>query len=133
MRAQDVAEVRAAGHTDMHAVIASSIARSTMCWACYVDGQLAAIFGCAPFGSALDSRGVPWLLGTDLIPKHRRTLMRHARRYIARMLAAYPALINTVHAENTVAVEWLRHMGFHLEPAAPIHTGAMFHVFTMSR
>lgn len=133
MRAQDVAEVHATGRTDLLAVIEEGIARSTMCWAAYVDGELAAIFGCAPFGSMLDPRGVPWLLGTDLIPRHRRIFVRESRPYIARMLAAYPSLINAVHAENTVAVAWLRRMGFHLEPATPIHTGAMFHVFTMSR
>lgn len=133
MRAQDVAEVRAAGHTNMLAVIEDGIRRSTMCWAAFVDGELACIFGCAPFGSMLDPRGVPWLLGTDLIPQHRRIFVRESRPYIAAMLAAYPSLINAVHAENTVAVAWLRKVGFHLEPAAPIHTGAVFHVFTMSR
>lgn len=133
MRQQDVDEVHAAGHTDLLAVINDGIARSLMCWACYVDGELAAIFGCAPMGTMLDPRGVPWLLGTDLIPKHRRIFVRESRPYIAQMLAAYPTLMNAVHADNVVAVTWLRKMGFHLEPAAPVHTGAMFHVFTMSR
>ena len=133
MRQQDVDEVHAAGHADLLAVIEEGIRRSTMRWACHVDGELAAIFGCAPMGTLLDPRGCPWLLGTDLIPRHRRIFVRESRPYIAAMLAAYPSLTNAVHAENTVAVAWLRKMGFHLEPAAPIRTGAMFHVFTMSR
>lgn len=133
MRQQDVDEVHAAGHADLLTVIEEGIRCSTMCWACHVDGELAAIFGCAPMGTLLDPRGCPWLLGTDLIPRHRRIFVRESRPYIAAMLAAYPSLINAVHADNTVAVSWLRKMGFHLEPAAPVHTGALFHVFSMSR
>lgn len=133
MRAQDVAEVRAAGHTDLPPVIEDGIKRSAMCWSAYVDGELACIFGCAPAGTLLNPIGIPWLLGTDVMQKHRRIFVRQARPYIAQMLAAYPTLMNAVHAENTVAVRWLRSVGFKLAPAAPIHTGAMFHVFTMTR
>lgn len=133
MRAQDVAEVYATGCTDLRAAVEDGIAISVMCWTCRVDGEMAAIFGCAPGGSLLDPCGVPWLLGTDLIPPHRRILARPARHYIAQMLAAFPHLSNAVHAENTVAVRWLRKMGFVLAPAVPAATGAMFHSFMMSR
>lgn len=119
MRTQDVDECRAAGCPDLQRVVVSGIARSTMCWAAWVDGEIAAIFGCAPLGGALDPRGAPWLLGTDLVPKHRRILARYTRPYIARMLAAYPHLINAVHEHNTVSVAWLKHMGFELQPVAP--------------
>ena len=102
MREQDVVEVRACGRTDLHAAIAEQVRRSAMCWACFVDGELAAIFGCAPGGSMLDPTGVPWLLGTDLIPKHRRIFVRVSPPYIARMLAAFPRLSNAVHAGDNV-------------------------------
>lgn len=133
MRQQDVDEVLAAGHTDLRAVIEDGIKRSPMCWAAFVDGELACIFGCAPLGTLLNPVGVPWLLGTDVIQRHRRIFVRQSRPYIARMLASFTHLINAVHAENTVAVRWLRSVGFTLAPAAPIHTGAMFHTFTMDR
>lgn len=133
MRAQDVAEVYATGCTDLRTAVEDGIAISEMCWTARIDGGMAAIFGCAPGGTLLDPCGVPWLLGTDLVPQHRRILARHARHYIAQMLAAFPHLSNAVHAENTVAVRWLRKMGFALAPAAPVVTGAMFHTFTMSR
>ena len=42
-------------------------------------------------------------------------------------------LYNTVHAENTLAVRWLRRMGFVLhEPHAHPDTGEMFHYFEMN-
>jgi hypothetical protein len=132
MRPQDVAECHAAGHTDLHAVIRDGVARSTWCHAVRIDGKLLAIFGVAPLGTVLDPRGVPWLLGTPELPRCRRALGRHAPAYIASMLASYPHLLNHVHAENTVAVRWLRRMGFTLHAATPHPvTGAPFQLFEM--
>ena len=134
MRAQDVAEVRAAGREDLHEAVAQSVRVSAWCHAVHVDGELACIFGVAPRGTLLNPVGVPWLLGTDLIPKHRRIFARLSRPYIAQMLAAYPHLTNAVHAKNTVAVRWLKAVGFALQPAhAHPATGEPFHVFTMGR
>ena len=134
MRDQDVAEVLAAGYADTRTPVAEGVQRSVMCWTCRVDGKLAAIFGLAPFGGMLSDTGVPWLLGTDEVPRHRRILARVARPYIARMLAQTPRLMNVVHADNTVAVRWLARMGFKLSPAAPAGPhGALFHSFEMTR
>lgn len=134
LRDQDVAELDAAGLADHREVIADGIRRSAFCFACRIDGRMAAIFGVAPFGGLMSPTGVPWLLGTPEVPRHRRILARQARPYILRMLALYPHLINAVHAENTVAVHWLKRMGFTLLPAAPYGPrGAPFHYFEMRR
>jgi hypothetical protein len=134
MRRQDVDECYAAGHTDLHAVVRDGIRRSVRCWTCRTDGHVAAIFGVAPFGGLIGATGVPWLLGTPEVPRHRRTLARVAKPYIAQMLELYPRLLNAVHAKNTVAVHWLRRTGFKLQPAAPCPPhGELFHVFELKR
>lgn len=133
MRPQDIAEVLAAGHDNLRSVVEDGIRASELCWAIRVDGELAAIAGCAPGGTLTDPCGVPWLLGTALIPKHRRILNRLSRVYIAKMLAAFPRLMNAVHTDNTIAVRWLRQSGFKLEAPVVIDTGATFQVFTMGR
>jgi hypothetical protein len=134
MRVQDVAEVRASGRNDLRAVVDEGVRRSVMCYAVRVDGRLAAIFGLAPYGGLLSNIGVPWMLGTPEVPRHRRILARYSKPYIASMLAAYPHLINAVHARNTVAVRWLRHAGFTLHAAQPYGPhGEPFHVFEMTR
>lgn len=134
LRYQDAAELAAAGLPDSREVIVDGIRRSAFCFACRVDGKLAAIFGVAPFGGLMSPTGVPWLLGTPEVPRHRRILAREAKPYILRMLALYPHLINAVHAENTVAVRWLKHTGFSLKPAAPYGPlGEPFHFFEMRR
>lgn len=134
LRDQDQAELNAGGHHDHARVIQQSIDRSTLCWTVRVGGEMAAVFGVAPLGTALDPRGVPWMLGTDLVPRHRRILARLAPGYIQQMLKAYPHLLNQVHANNSVATRWLRKMGFVLQPPTPIPPyGELFHLFEMRR
>lgn len=132
LRQQDIDELQALGHGDLAAPIRDGVALSSWCYTLLIDGRVAAIFGVAPAGGLLDPRGVPWLLGTDLIWPNRRALARHARRYILRMLATYPHLINIVHARNTHATRWLRRAGFVLAEARPTGPhGEMFHLFEM--
>ncbi len=134
LRDQDQAELLAAGYPDFHAIIAESVERSDWSVTALVDGQLACIFGVSAAGTLLAPYGAPWMLGTDLVPRHRRVLSRQAPRYIHEMLRSYPTLRNLVHAENTVAVGWLRHVGFTVHAPIPHPaTGLPFHVFEMSR
>lgn len=134
LRDQDRAELAATGVTDEVEACAMSVRVSKLCWTARVDGELACIFGVAPVGSVLEPRGVVWMLGTPLVPKHRRILARLAPKYIRQMLEAYPHLINQVHAKNTVATVWLRKMGFVLQHPTPIPPhGELFHFFEKRR
>lgn len=132
LRDQDQAELLACGHADFYGAILDSVKRSEVALTAECDGRLAAIFGLSRGGTALAPYGVPWMLGTPLVRTHRRVLARLAPRYIQAMLQVYPVLRNLVHADNTIAVAWLRHAGFTL--GAPIPhpaTGAPFMPFEM--
>lgn len=133
MREADVAEVRAGAHEPLDALTVS-VERSAVTWCATVNGVPAALFGVAPMGSVLDPRGAPWFLGTDAVPRSRRALASLTPRYITQMLDAFPHLINCVHSRNTVAVEWLEHVGFTLGDTFdhPV-TGEPFTVFEMRR
>lgn len=125
LRRQDVAELHALGFSNLHHVVHYCVHESEWAWAARIDGTLVCIFGVSP-------EGAPWMLGTDLVKTHRRNLAREAPRYIRLMLKDHPRLINRVHAANTVAVAWLRRVGFTLHPATPEPNGEMFHTFEMS-
>lgn len=134
LRAQDLAELNAAGWTDPRRALTESVRISRWSGVAVVEGAPAAVFGCAEHGSMLAPDGVPWLLGTEVVARHSRVLQRYARAYIAAMLAEYPRLINTVHADNTVSLRWLRRLGFRVHaPVAVPPRGAMFHPFEMRR
>lgn len=131
LRASDLAECRAYGRPDIAAGIASSVNRSALCWTGLVDGELAAIIGVAPI-NMLTGIGSPWMLGTPVLDAHSRVLVRRTPEYIARMLKAFPHLVNFVHAKNTTSVRWLRRLGFSLSEPVPFGPlGELFHPFEM--
>lgn len=130
LRQQDRDELTASGHTDHQRLIADSVAMSDWAHTALVDGRVTCIFGVARHGTLLDPRGIPWMLGTDLVTQNRRALARLAPVYIRTMLQDYPHLVNVVHARNTVAVRWLQRSGFSLrEPH--LFNGEPFHLFEM--
>jgi hypothetical protein len=131
LRPSDLAECRAYGRSDIAAGIASSVNRSALCWTGLVDGEIAAIIGVAPI-NMLTGIGSPWMLGTPVLDTHSRVLVRRTPEYIAKMLNAFPHLVNFVHANNTTSVRWLRRLGFTLHAAQPFGAlGEPFHRFEM--
>ncbi len=131
LRASDLAEVHAYGHTDPLKQVSRSVAQSMLCWTALIDGEVAAILGAAPI-SVVGGIGSPWMLGTPVLDAHSRILVRQTPRYIARMLQAFPYLVNYVHAKNTTSVRWLGRLGFTLHPAQPFGAlGEPFHKFEM--
>lgn len=129
MRAADLAELRAAGFDEALYPVKQSVMRSTLCWTALVDGELACIFGITWSGP---DTGSPWMLGTPVVDRHSRVLMRRTPQYIDLMLQAFSYLHNYVHAENKTSVRWLRRLGFALaEPQPYGPRGALFHPFEM--
>lgn len=132
MRQQDIDEVHACGHTDLHAVVADGITRSALCWTARVDGRMGCVFGVAPMSLLTSQRGAPWMLGTDEVPRHAALLMRRSPEYIAKMLDFCPVLVNTVHAKNTVSLRWLKRMGFEIGQRF-VMNNEPFYLFGMTR
>jgi hypothetical protein len=132
MRHADVEELRAIGITDLVPEIQGSVDRSLIARTGTADGEVGCIFGVVPAQLTFDPWGMPWMLGTDLVTKHQRVLMRRCRPYIQDMLRLYPHLFNYVHAENHAAIRWLKCVGFSLQSPAPYGPeGALFHRFDM--
>lgn len=131
LRPSDLAECQAYGQADIAAGIEASVRRSVLCWTALVDGEVAAILGVAPL-NILTGIGSPWMLGTPLVDRYQRVLVRKTPEYIARMLKAFPHLVNFVHARNTTSVRWLRRLGFTLHEAVPYGPlGEPFHPFEL--
>lgn len=131
LRPADLAECQAYGRPDIGAGIRASAKRSMLCWSGFIDGELAAILGAAPI-DMLAGIGSPWMLGTPVLDRHQRVLVRSTPTYISEMLKAFPHLVNFVHAKNTTSVRWLRRLGFTLHEAVPFGPlGEPFHPFEM--
>jgi len=131
LRPADIAELHACGHSDLDEVVARSVRVSSMCWAAFVDGQIACVIGVAPL-SLLGGLGAPWMLGTPVLDKASRVLVRRTPEYISKMLGAFPHLLNYVHADNGTSVRWLKRLGFVFgEPFAHPRSGETFYPFEM--
>lgn len=131
LRAVDVAEVEATGSTPL-AGLRASVQAARFARVALIDGERVAIGGCNHAGTALVPIGVPWLVGTPALTRHGRVLQREARRYIGAMLEHYDRLANYVHADNLVAVRWLRRLGFTVHPPVPLGPhGQLFHLFDL--
>lgn len=129
LREADRAELAASGFDEALYPIEKSVAHSLLCWTTTVDGEVACIVGATWSGEGM---GAPWMLGTPLVERHARVLMRKTPHYIGLMLLAFSHLHNYVHAENKTSVRWLRRLGFTLaEPQPYGPRGALFHPFEM--
>lgn len=130
LRQADLHEIAAGSGRDPLEALLNAVRMSVRCWTVEVDGQVEVMFGVG--GSLMGDVGVPWLLGSDAIERHRRAFVRSARHYIPVMLDLFPTLRNMVHADNRVAVTWLKRAGFKMYPAIPYgRYGARFHPFEM--
>ena len=133
MRSADREEVWAAASLDPLQGLRVSLGSSVSAWCWRIDGQPACLFGVSA-ESFLSGTGVPWLLSSHLLPRQQRAFLRHGRIFIEVMLDLFPRLGNWVDARYTVAVSWLRWMGFTILPAEPYGPFAMpFHRFEMTR
>lgn len=109
LRDADKREIIASSGADIEQAILSSIVTSVAHSVILPDGRLICIFG---IGDDTMGGGIPWMIGTDDMIKHRKALIKDAREWIDYQLDIYSYLWNYADARNTIHLQWLRHMGF---------------------
>jgi len=90
-----------------------SLAAAREAWTWRDDGRIICVAGVAPF-SLIGSTGVPWLLGSPLVARHRRVFMVETRRIVAHWLKIFGVLRNVVDDRYAAAHRWLRWLGFEI-------------------
>lgn len=130
LRPEDKAEILAFSD-DVAGTILNALQHSSWAYTVEVDGELACMFGVGAL-SLLSESGVPWMLGTDVINRNKRSVITYGKQYIQAMLKEYPHLWNMVHAENKRSIKWLKRLGFTVHEAQPMGPKqSMFHPFEM--
>lgn len=116
---------------DIPMIVNMSIAHSKWAKVVTVDGKIACIFGLGQ-PSLLSDMGMPWLLGTPVMNKHRRSVIAYGKYYIPKMLEEFPHLWNIVHVDNKRSIRWLKSLGFTISDPMPRGPKkGMFHAFEM--
>lgn len=135
LRSSDAAEMAALGTTAEDAM-RMGLSMSDWSMTGMLDGDPVCMFGVAPQNYLLGF-GTPWMLATTRIESAQVAFLRACRPVVQRMCETYPSLSNVVHADNVMAIRWLRWLGFtfHLDsegaPATFVVNGEPFHLFAM--
>jgi hypothetical protein len=80
----------------------------------------------------LSGSGAPWMLGTDVLDRNSRSLMRLAPGYISVLQNEFSHLENFVDARNARSIRWLRRLGFSIrEPRRMGLSDVTFYRFEM--
>ena len=110
LRPEDREEVLASHGTTREA-LQLGFDESEECWTITVKdtGEIAGIYGLARYD---DDVAVPWLLTTPAIKKVWLPFLRGSRKWVEEANQKYPLLTNAVDADYTVAINWLRFVGF---------------------
>jgi len=130
MRQADRIEIAAShGYTPIEALV-KGVDRSKLCAVALINDEPCAVFGLV-VENIVTGFGVPWLLGTDLIFKHKREFIEQTKTGVAEMLEVCPRLENWVHCKNVKSIRWLKSMGFTMSDPKPIGVnGELFMRFT---
>lgn len=120
LREADRSEVWAARHQSPAQALMEAFARSEFCWVLLADGRSVIAGGAAPMEDQ-PWVGIPWLLSTPGIelPEVRFWLARHSIEMVRKLLARFYALENYTHAANLLSIQWLKKIGFRVDPPAP--------------
>ena len=101
--------IRKGWDVDPYQGLLAAYRTSSLCWTALVDGEVAAMFGCA--GEFGDS-GYPWLTTAPPIDKVKLRFIRQSKRYIDLMRKTHSDLEAYVHEDNKPLIGWLKWAGF---------------------
>ncbi|MCO7563571.1 hypothetical protein NJI34_00320 [Pseudomonas sp. S 311-6] len=129
MREADLVELRAIRGWAPEREVRHAVSTASHCAACVVDGKVVAIFGDSPHDAVY---GLPWMASTTWINQYRRQFLAECRPVIEGMRSRHQVLLNLVDVRNTLAIRWLKWLGFQFLPAVPYGiNGELFYPFQM--
>jgi RimJ/RimL family protein N-acetyltransferase len=111
LRKQDIDELEASSGLDpMEALSYSFHGEGESNSIIAPDGEVIGMFGVGPTLDPLV--GVPWLLASPRLPEVSREFIPQSLEWVKQKNEEYPMLYNAVDVRNTVAIRWLRYLGF---------------------
>lgn len=121
LRESDRAEILAMNMSPEEGVVVS-LRASREAWTARADGEILCMTGIAPL-TAIGPTGVPWLVGTDIVPRHARHFLCESHRLVERWLEMFPVLRTFVDSRYKQAIRWLDHAGFRVRDPVYVANG----------
>lgn len=135
LRISDQIELHSATGKQSNEIVLKAWAVSLYNWTIMYEDHPIAIFGVAP-QALLGYTGSPWMVGTDemKLPQAQIFVLRNSKKYINKMLDAFPYLMNFVDVRNTLSIKWLKWCGFNFYDPTPYgYYKHLFHRFDMEK
>jgi len=133
LREADRDELEAATSIDVHTLIKDSVEMSTYTQTGLIDDELVCMWGVCPI-SMIGRKGSPWMLSTTLIEKYPLTFLKRCKPVVKKFTESYTFLENHVDVRNTVAIHWLKWLGFKFDEPKPWGIKGMdFQRFSMEK
>lgn len=117
-RQADRDELWASSFSTVAEVLYRGLQASTHSWTVLYDDLPVAMAGVVPW-SMLGGKGVPWMVATVDIERHPKPFAKLSKTYVAEMLRQYSHLINFVDDRNTMAIRYLKWLGFAMYDPEP--------------
>lgn len=82
-------------------------------WTFTDDKSLIALYGVVPYNKTV---GIPWMVATDSLLKHKKFFLKHSQEYITKMIAIFPGgLFNYIDCRNKAHIRFIKHFGFQID------------------
>jgi hypothetical protein len=111
LRAADALEVRRLGQ-EPAALLEQNIRDAQMAGVFLADGVPLCAFGVIRPSLLTPRVGCPWMLGTPLLDRYARDMLRETRAWVDEWRKDYDALYAWVDAEYPAAIRWMHWLGF---------------------
>ncbi len=128
MRAADVKEVYDSHRFSPYDALLIGMKARGNCWTILGDGIPEGMVGIIPL-SLFSDRGLPWMLGTDVLVEDKTLFIRLTRKLFEEAVKGFNYLENYKSMENKIALRWLESMGFSVEDKPIVLNGVRFKKF----
>jgi len=114
LREIDQKELRALGWHTPREGLEASLKLSVRAFTAVIEGEAGMMWGVCPWGGMLSLIGIPWMLAADIIerPDISREFVRQSKPYAKDIEMGFLRLGNLVHADNALAIRWLKWLGY---------------------
>lgn len=111
---EDQEEIRALSGVDPKEILRLSIECTPEPWVVLLDGRIVAVYGVSQ-AQGYDF-GIPWFLSTGDHRLFATAFLKGSKEVIARFHEEHEVLSNVVDSRHTVAIRWLKWLGFEFLP-----------------
>ena len=132
LREIDCREIRALSGQEPEEALAFSFERSAKVFSAVTgDGEIIQMWGVGAVGPLVGFVGMPWPLASDLLerPEVAREFIRQSRPYARDLEEGFSRLENRVHADNRLAIRWLKWLGYSFADRPERWNGENFYLF----